>query len=52
MRLNSDPDFTTADLVSEGLKLCYCDFNLNNFLLENPDDPGSQLTVIDFEHTA
>lgn len=43
---------TTADLVSEGLKLCYCDFNFENFLLEDPDDPASRLTIIDFEHTA
>lgn len=52
MRINPDPDFTTANLVSEGLKLCYCDFNFDNFLLEDPDDPNSRLTIIDFEHTA
>ncbi|KAK2597566.1 hypothetical protein N8I77_012345 [Diaporthe amygdali] len=47
-----NPDLTTADLVSEGLKLCYCDINFDNFLLEDPDDPASRLTIIDFEHTA
>ncbi|KAG8165514.1 hypothetical protein KVR01_004066 [Diaporthe batatas] len=50
MKLN--PDLTTADLVSEGLRLCYCDVGFHNFLLEDPDDPNSRLTIIDFEHTA
>ncbi|KAL1865050.1 hypothetical protein Daus18300_007397 [Diaporthe australafricana] len=40
------------DLMSEGLKLCYCDFNFDNFLLEDPNDPKSRLTIIDFEHTS
>lgn len=47
-----NPDLTTADLVSEGLKLCYCDLNFDNFLLEDPKDPNSRLIIIDFEHTA
>lgn len=38
--------------MSEGLKLCYCDMNFDNFLLEDPDNPTSRLTIIDFEHTA
>ncbi|KAF9878684.1 hypothetical protein CkaCkLH20_03584 [Colletotrichum karsti] len=44
------PDIAPAKLTQEGLKLCYCDLNLDNFLLENPDDPSSRVIIIDFEH--
>ncbi|KUI70566.1 hypothetical protein VM1G_06546 [Cytospora mali] len=47
-----NPLLTTADLVSEGLKLCYCDLNLENFLLEDASNPASRLTIIDFQHTS
>lgn len=43
---------TTADFVSEGLRLCYCDLNLENFLLDDAKDPASRLTIIDFQHTS
>ncbi|ROW04835.1 hypothetical protein VMCG_04801 [Cytospora schulzeri] len=48
----ANPLLTTGDLLSEGLSLCYCDLNLDNFLLEDEKDPASRLTVIDFEHTS
>ncbi|KAK7733967.1 hypothetical protein SLS53_007961 [Cytospora paraplurivora] len=47
-----NPYSTTADLVSEGLRLCYCDLHLGNFLLEDASNPASRLTVIDFQHTS
>lgn len=41
-----------ADFGSEELRLCYCDPGFQNFLLEDPSDPASRLTIIDFEHTS
>ncbi|KAK2779143.1 hypothetical protein CKAH01_11402 [Colletotrichum kahawae] len=39
-----------AKLVPEGPKLCYCDLNLNNFILEDGENPDRRMIIIDFEH--
>lgn len=51
MQEKLNPDLTTADLALEGLRLYYCDFNFDNFLLEDLSNLNSLLTVIDFEYT-
>lgn len=38
--------------MAEGLRLCYCDLNLDNFLLQDSSEPSSTLYIIDFEHTS
>lgn len=40
-----------ADFSSEPLYLCYGDFNIGNFMLEDPTDPHSTLAIVDFEST-
>ncbi|KAF4833974.1 hypothetical protein CGCTS75_v003663 [Colletotrichum tropicale] len=44
------PDMIQANLVPEGLKLCYCDLNLHNFIMEDRENPDSRIIIIDFEH--
>ncbi|KAI8242751.1 hypothetical protein K4K55_009776 [Colletotrichum sp. SAR 10_96] len=43
-------DMIQANLVPEGLKLCYCDLNLHNFIMEDRENPDSRIIIIDFEH--
>ncbi|KAF4818303.1 hypothetical protein CGCSCA5_v005396 [Colletotrichum siamense] len=43
-------DMIQANLVLEGLKLCYCDLNLHNFIMEDRENPDSRIIIIDFEH--
>ncbi|EQB54460.1 hypothetical protein CGLO_05702 [Colletotrichum gloeosporioides Cg-14] len=43
-------DMFQANLVPEGLKLCYCDLNLHNFIMEDRENPDSRIIIIDFEH--
>ncbi|OBR03260.1 hypothetical protein CH63R_12387 [Colletotrichum higginsianum IMI 349063] len=46
------PDLPHARFVHEGLRLCYCDLNFDNFLLEDAEDPSGRIIIIDFEHAS
>ncbi|KAJ0148239.1 hypothetical protein CTA2_712 [Colletotrichum tanaceti] len=46
------PDLPPARFVHEGLRLCYCDLNFDNFLLEDAEDPSGRIIIIDFEHAS
>ena len=51
LRTQGIVDEETADFSNEPLCLCYGDFNVGNFMLEDPADPHSALAIIDFEST-
>ncbi|GJD02391.1 hypothetical protein ColKHC_11216 [Colletotrichum higginsianum] len=38
--------------LHEGLRLCYCNLNFDNFLLEDAEDPSGRIIIIDFEHAS
>lgn len=40
-----------ADFSKDLLCLCFGDVHETNFLIDDPADPESTLTIIDFEHT-
>ncbi|KAG8165472.1 hypothetical protein KVR01_004024 [Diaporthe batatas] len=48
--IQTDPGYPPIDLVSEDLRLCYGDMNLENFIMEGGEDLSSRLIIIDFEH--
>lgn len=47
-----DSPLGPADFTTEALNLCYCDLNLNNFIIPDPSDASLPFYVIDFEHTS
>ncbi|WQF81028.1 Putative aminoglycoside phosphotransferase, protein kinase-like domain superfamily [Colletotrichum destructivum] len=46
------PDLPPLRFVHEGLRLCYCDLNFDNLLLEDAEDPSGSIIIIDFEHAS
>lgn len=48
----TNPGLPPANFIPEGLKLCYCDLNFDNFIMEDGSDRSSRIIVIDFEHTS
>lgn len=45
-------DMEPVDFTPEGLKLCYCDLSLNNFIMPDASNPSNPIYVIDFKRAS